>query len=47
MDKEKIDKIYRENAQAVYKYLRGLTGDGGLAEEPTPDHSIGRYNTFQ
>ncbi len=37
MDKEKIDKIYRENAQAVYKYLRGLTGDGGLAEELTQE----------
>lgn len=35
MDKEKIDEIYRENAAMIYKYLYGLTGDSGLAEELT------------
>lgn len=37
MDKEKIDEIYRENAQMIYKYLCGLTGDSGLAEELTQE----------
>ena len=30
MEKEKIDKIYRENAQTIYKYLCSLTQDRGL-----------------
>lgn len=37
MDKEKIDEIYRENAQAIYKYLCGLTRDRELAEELTQE----------
>lgn len=37
MDKEKIDQIYRENAQAIYKYLCSLTRDCGLAEELTQE----------
>ncbi len=37
MDKEKIDEIYRENAAMIYKYLCGLTQDGGLAEELTQE----------
>lgn len=37
MDKEKIDKIYRENATMIYKYLCGLTQDNGLAEELTQE----------
>ncbi len=37
MNKEKIDKIYRENAAMIYKYLCGLTQDNGLAEELTQE----------
>lgn len=37
MDKQKMDEIYRENAAMVYRYLSGLTQDGGLAEELTQE----------
>ena len=37
MEKEKIDKIYRENAQTIYKYLCSLTQDSELAEELTQE----------
>ena len=37
MDKEKFNEIYRENAAMIYKYLCGLTQDGGLAEELTQE----------
>lgn len=37
MDKEKMDEIYRENAQSVYKYLCSLTRDSRVAEELTQE----------
>ena len=37
MEKEKIDKIYRENAQTIYKYLCSLTQNSELAEELTQE----------
>ncbi len=37
MDREKMDEIYRENANAIYKYLCGLTQDSELAEELTQE----------
>lgn len=33
MEKAQIDKIYRENATIIYKYLCGLTQDSQVAEE--------------
>ena len=37
MDKEIFDKIYRENAATIYKYLCSLSQDSGLAEELTQE----------
>ena len=37
LSKEKMEQIYRENAQMVYKYLCGLTQDGEMAGELTQE----------
>lgn len=37
MEKAQIDKIYRENATIVYKYLCGLTQNPQVAEELTQE----------
>ncbi len=37
MNKEKMEEIYRENAQAIYKYLCGLTQDREMAGELTQE----------
>lgn len=37
MDKQKVEKMYEENAKAVYKYLFCLTHSADLAEELTQE----------
>lgn len=37
MDKQKMEKIYEDNARAVYKYLFCLTHDADISEELTQE----------
>ncbi len=37
MDKQKMEKVYQENAKAVYKYLFCLTHDADISEELTQE----------
>lgn len=37
MDKQKMEKIYEDNAKAVYKYLFCLTHDADISEELTQE----------
>lgn len=37
MDKQKMEKVYQDNAKAVYKYLFCLTHDADISEELTQE----------
>lgn len=37
LDKQKMEKVYQENAKAVYKYLFCLTHDADISEELTQE----------